>query len=268
MDVEILGTNDGQLNLIVKSVDPTFMNALRRILMAEVPVPSIDMLYIMENTGVLYDEMIAHRMGYIPLKGGEGLIFTKDCDCKGQGCPRCEAILTMKVTATEDNFKVLSGRLKAEGSVFVANTDIPIAELNVGQKIELEARARLGTGKDHAKWQPVSVAVVRYEPYVKIDQKKCDLCKLCVDECPKEILIIKDKKLIVTSALSCSLCKVCESVCPRDAISISHNESNAVLMLESAGGPTNEELLSSASDVLSNKCSSLRQALKELPEAA
>lgn len=268
MDVDILSTNDGQLKLIVKAVDPTFMNALRRIIMAEVPVASIDMLYIMENTGVLYDEIIAHRMGYIPLKGGEGLIFTKDCDCKGQGCPRCEAILTMKVTATEDNFKVLSGRLKAEGSVFVANNDIPIAELNAGQKIELEARARLGTGKDHAKWQPVSVAVVSYEPLIKIDQKKCDLCALCIDECPKKILAIKEKRLVVTSTLSCSLCKVCESVCPKDAIKVSHNESNAVLMLESAGGPTNEELVFAASDVLSNKCSSLRQALKELPEAA
>jgi len=268
VDVEILDATDGQLRVMVNDVDPTFMNAMRRIIIAEVPIPSIEMVYIIENTGVLYDEIIAHRMGYIPLKGGEGLIFTKDCDCQGKGCPRCEAILAMDVTANEDNFKVLSGRLNAEGSVFPANTEIPIGELNTGQRMALEARARLGTAKQHAKWQPVSVAVVKYEPQIKIDQKTCDLCALCVDECPKKILAIKDKHLVVTSPLVCSLCKVCESICQKGSINVTYNDSNAVLMLESTGGMSNEELVSAASDVLLNKCSSLRDALKELPEAA
>ena len=268
MDVEILDATDGQLRVMVRGVDPTFMNAMRRIVMSEIPVPSIELVYIIENTGVLYDEIIAHRMGYIPLKGGEALIFTKDCECQGKGCPRCEAILAMDVTASENNFKVLSGRLKAEGSVFAANTEIPIAELNAGQRLALEARARLGTAKQHAKWQPVSIAVVKYEPQVKIDQKTCDLCALCVDECPKKILEIKEKRLVVTSPLACSLCKVCESICQKGSIKVTYNDSNAVLTIESTGGMTNEELVSAATEVLLKKCSSLRDALKELPEAA
>jgi len=268
VDVEILDATDGQLRVMVRGVDPTFMNAMRRIVMSEIPVPSIELVYIIENTGVLYDEIIAHRMGYIPLKGGEALIFTKDCECQGKGCPRCEAILAMDVTASENNFKVLSGRLKAEGSVFAANTEIPIAELNAGQRLALEARARLGTAKQHAKWQPVSIAVVKYEPQVKIDQKTCDLCALCVDECPKKILEIKEKRLVVTSPLACSLCKVCESICQKGSIKVTYNDSNAVLTIESTGGMTNEELVSAATDVLLKKCSSLRDALKELPEAA
>jgi len=55
MDVEVLGTTNDQLRLIVREIEPTFMSAIRRIIMAEVPIPAIDKVYIAENTGVLYD---------------------------------------------------------------------------------------------------------------------------------------------------------------------------------------------------------------------
>ncbi|HEX5519138.1 MAG TPA: hypothetical protein VFX18_01745, partial [Candidatus Nitrosocosmicus sp.] len=42
------------------------------------------------------------------------------------------------------------------------NQDIPIITLAPGQKIKFEAYARLGLGKDHAKWQAATIAVVKY----------------------------------------------------------------------------------------------------------
>ncbi|MDD1776339.1 MAG: DNA-directed RNA polymerase subunit D [Candidatus Methanomethylicus sp.] len=267
MDVEILGTTEGQLRVIIRNVEPAFVNAIRRIVMAEIPIPAIEKVYIAENTGVLYDEIIAHRLGLVPLKGGEALIHPSECDCDGKGCSKCESILTLEVEATEDHFLVYSGRLKAEGSVFPCNNEIPIVELNQGQRLTLEAHARLGTAKEHAKWQPVSVATVKYEPIVKIDMKSCDLCGLCVEECPKKILAANGKNLIVTSLWDCTLCKVCESICPKGAVNISYNANNSMLMLESTGSMPNEELVLAACDIVSNKCSMLRNALKELPEA-
>jgi DNA-directed RNA polymerase subunit D len=267
MDVEVLGTVEGQLKVIVYGIEPAFMNALRRIVMSEIPIPAIEKVYIAENTGVLYDEIITHRLGLVPLKGGETLVLPSACDCAGKGCSMCESILTLEVEATEDHFLVYSGRLKAEGSVFPSNNEIPLDELNKGQRLTFEAHARLGTAKEHAKWQPVSVSVVKYEPVVKIDMKICDLCKLCVEECPKKILNVNGKSLVVTSIWDCTLCKVCESICPKSAVKVSYNVSNAMLMLESMGSFSNEDLVLAACDIISKKCSALRNALKDLPEA-
>lgn len=199
MDVEVVSSTDEQLRFVVKGIEPTFMNTLRRIIMADVAIPAIEKVYIAENTSVLYDDILAHRLGLIPLKGGESLILTEKCDCDRKGCAKCESILTMEVEAKEDNFMVYSGRLKSEGSLFPANNNIPLAELNAGQKMTLEAHAKLGTGRQHAKWQPVSACSVTLEPVITIDKSKCKGSAVCVELCPRKVLAIKEKKLIVTS---------------------------------------------------------------------
>jgi len=268
MDFEVLSSSEGQLRFKVRDIDPTFMNALRRIIMSEVPIPAIEKVYIAENTSVLYDDILAHRLGLIPLKSSEALTLPEKCTCERKGCPQCESVLTLDVEAKEDNYMVYSGRLKAEGPVFPANNNIPIVELNAGQKLTLEAHARLGIGKDHAKWQPVSAAAVQFEPIITIDQKKCNQCADCVKDCPKQILELKDKTLIVTSLWDCSICKVCEEVCPSSAVTVSYNDKNSLLMIETTGSMTNDELVVAACDVLLGKTAELKNCIKELPEAS
>lgn len=268
MDVEVLSNSEGQLRFIVRDIDPTFMNALRRTIMAEVPIPAIEKVYIAENTSVLYDDILAHRLGLIPLKGGESLGLQGSCSCEGKGCPLCESVLTLDVDTKEDKLFVYSGRLKAEGSVFPANNNIPIVELNAGQKLTLEAHARLGIGKEHAKWQPVSAASVQFEPIITIDQDKCNQCADCAKECPKKVLKLKDKTLLVTSLWDCTLCKICEEVCPSSAVAISYNDRNSSMLLETTGSMTNDELVLAACEVLLRKFTDLRKSLEELPEAS
>uniref|UniRef100_A0A7J3UXJ2 DNA-directed RNA polymerase subunit Rpo3 n=2 Tax=Candidatus Methanosuratincola (ex Vanwonterghem et al. 2016) TaxID=1915412 RepID=A0A7J3UXJ2_9CREN len=268
MDVEVLGNRGARFTIIARGVDPSFINAIRRTVMADVAVPAVDKVFIAENSGVLYDEIIAHRIGLIPLKGGEGLVHPSNCECGGKGCPRCEAILTLEVEAPEDAYTVYSGRLKPEGSVFVANNDIPIAVLNKGQRIALEAHARLGSGREHAKWQPVSGAVVKYEPIIEIDTEKCSLSAKCVQACPKKILAIEGNNLKVISVWDCTLCKECVEACPNGAISVSYNPANAMLMLESEGSLSPQELIFAACEVLKDKFESIRIALENAKEAS
>jgi DNA-directed RNA polymerase subunit D len=266
MDVEILTNSEAQFKCIARDIEPTFMNALRRIIMAEVPIPAIEKVYIVENTGVLYDDILAHRLGLVPLKGGEALTMVEKCSCGGKGCSQCESVLTLEIEAKEDNSMVYSGRLKSEGPVFPANNNVPIAELNAGQKLTLQAHARLGIGKDHAKWQPVSAAALKFEPKIEIDESKCNQCANCVKECPRKVLSIKDKKIIVTSLWDCTLCKVCEEICPESAINISYNDRNSMLIIETTGSISNDALVLTGCDVLLQKIENLKNWMKELPE--
>ncbi|MEN3060581.1 MAG: 4Fe-4S dicluster domain-containing protein, partial [Candidatus Methanosuratincola petrocarbonis] len=134
--------------------------------------------------------------------------------------------------------------------------------------IALEAHARLGSGKEHAKWQPVSGAVVKYEPIITIDAKKCSLSVKCVQACPKKILVVEGGVLKVTSVWDCTLCKECVDACPNGAISVSYNPANAMLTLESEGSLSPQELIFAACDVLKDKFESIRIALENTKEAS
>ena len=49
-------------------VDASLANAFRRILLAEIPTMAIEKVYVYNNTSVIQDEVLAHRLGLIPLK--------------------------------------------------------------------------------------------------------------------------------------------------------------------------------------------------------
>ncbi|KAG2441163.1 hypothetical protein HXX76_004015 [Chlamydomonas incerta] len=47
--------------------DPAVANALRRILIAEVPTVAIEHVFMVNNTSIIQDEVMAHRLGLVPL---------------------------------------------------------------------------------------------------------------------------------------------------------------------------------------------------------
>ena len=66
-------------------------NALRRIIIAEVPTMAIDIVEITENTSALHDEYVAHRCGLIPLVSTDvdEYKYLTDCDCEFGMCQSC-----------------------------------------------------------------------------------------------------------------------------------------------------------------------------------
>ena len=66
--IEIRETSHDLTVFKLSNVDTSIANALRRVMIAEVPTLAIDIVEIENNTTVLHDEFIAHRLGLIPIQ--------------------------------------------------------------------------------------------------------------------------------------------------------------------------------------------------------
>lgn len=66
--IEIKHLNDEEIEFDVIGIDAPIANALRRILISEVPTMAIENVFVSNNTSIIPDEVIAHRLGLIPIK--------------------------------------------------------------------------------------------------------------------------------------------------------------------------------------------------------
>jgi DNA-directed RNA polymerase subunit D len=162
--VNILERTDEKIVIKFNNVPRQYVNAIRRISISEVPTLAIDDVVILENSSVMHDEAIAHRLGLVPLLTDlSRFVMPHECDCKSTlGCSKCRVLLVLDSEANEKTKVVTSGELVSEDELIKpVSKDIPIITLAPGQKLKFEAYARLGIGRDHAKWQPTSVAIVK-----------------------------------------------------------------------------------------------------------
>jgi len=271
VEIEILEKNDISMKMLVKDVDVAFMNTLRRIILAEVPCMAIDEVVIIENSSVLHDEILAHRLGLIPLKTDlDAYNLPEECPCKSEfGCNLCRVSLTLDVEAGEEGRVVYSGDLVSENPDIVPVSDkIPIVKLTPNQKIRLEAYARLGRGKDHAKWQPVSVCAYKYMPKITVDKERCDGCGKCVEICPKQVLVKVGNSVEVRKLLDCTLCEDCQDVCPKDppAVEVSWEKNSFIFNIESNGVLPIERIVTEALKILEKKCNEFEEEILSLGE--
>jgi len=162
--IEVVEQTENDLKVHLQGVSRSYANAIRRFALSEVPCMAIDDIVVIENSSVMYDELLAHRLGLIPLKTDLKRYVTPDrCDCNTPlGCPKCRVLLVLDAEAKDRRLDVTSGDLRSEDeSVRPISPDISIVTLAPGQKVKLEAYARLGRGREHAKWQPASVSVLK-----------------------------------------------------------------------------------------------------------
>ncbi|CAK7267267.1 DNA-directed RNA polymerase core subunit rpc40 [Sporothrix epigloea] len=197
---------DASFSLI--GVDASIANAFRRIMIAEIPTVAIETAYIDNNTSVIQDEVLAHRLGLIPFRGGkEGLrnfikfwkrpaadadpsefptsfdYNTLKLDLRVE-CTRNTAAAASETDPTKlyhhahvyakDIVFVPEGRqveyFTGEDAIVPVNPDILIAKLRPGQVIDIEMHMHKGIGADHAKFSPVCTASYRLLPLITITQ--------------------------------------------------------------------------------------------------
>jgi len=220
IEVEIQSLSDDEIVFDLVGVDVSIANALRRIMMSEVPTVAVEHVWISANSGIVQDEILAHRLGLVPIKvdprtledvideptDADTLTFHLDVVY-----PRNDEEKAAYPTATDvsegcadkEVGKVFSRHLKwlpqgnqsvkyPEG-ITAVHPDILLAELRPGQRIEFEAHCRKGVGKDHAKFSPVATASYRLLPDIDFLQPVTGArAEELVAMCPLKVFDIED----------------------------------------------------------------------------
>ena len=235
----------GRVTFLLKGSTPAFANMLRRAMMESVPTMAVDSVEFKENSSVLYDEIIAHRLGLVPLSTDlKGYTLPATCKCAGEGCARCTLKLTLKAKGP---CIVYASDIKSKDpKVKPVFGDIPIVKLLKGQEIELEATAKLGQGKQHVKWTPCLAWYV-YEPIITVNNDSPKLAD-CKNKLPPQVFDKNgkiDKKLIVGN----NLVDACDGVCP-EVVKIEYNNTNFLFSIEPWGQLEPKEIAQAAADTL------------------
>lgn len=266
MEIEVIENKDNKLRFILHGSTDTFVNTLRRVIIGDVPTLAIEDIILVENTSPILDEIIAHRLGLIPLTTPiDEFTVASECEnCNGEGCQFCSIPLTLEVENTEDDtITVYSKELQSNDSKVVPVSDkIPIAKLGPGQKITLEAIAMMGRGKEHAKWSPAVTCSYRYYPKVNQNVSKCTGCGECEDACPKNILKVTKKTVKLTEPTECLLCDLCTNACAYDSLKMGKVDGDYIFFMESTGAITPKDAFRKATEILKNKSKDLEAAYK------
>ncbi|PKA45703.1 DNA-directed RNA polymerase II subunit RPB3-A [Apostasia shenzhenica] len=227
--VEIKRVTKDDIEFDLVGVDASMANAFRRILIAEVPTMAIEKVLIVNNTSVIADEVLSHRLGLLPIDADPRLfdylsaendtsneqntiVFKLNVHCK-KGGPRLTVTsdqlqwlpngseLLMERSCLQDkprsftSFSCSQASLPhfTENPVRMKHHDMVIARLGSGQSIELEAHAVKGSGKVHAKWSPVCTAWYRMLPEVLLlKEVKGNDAEELVKKCPVGVFDIED----------------------------------------------------------------------------
>lgn len=281
MKIEIRELKERNAKFILSETTASFVNTLRRTLIADVPKLAIEYIDFhlgslgikreegkdieYESMAPLFDEIIAHRLGLIPIPTDlELFVFQDECDCKGEGCPNCTLMYTLNKSGP---CTVYSGDLEptAGDPKFRIKDDlIPIVKLKRGEAILAYARAVLGTGSQHAKWQVAHGVGYKYYPIIEIDDSKCDLCGACVENCPKKILKIENEKVVVKDIEKCSDCQTCVEICEQKAIEVKGDETKFIFKFETDGALTAKQAFIHALKLIEKKYSDFIESLSQL----
>ncbi|KAJ3045941.1 45 kDa subunit of RNA polymerase II [Rhizophlyctis rosea] len=178
--IKLTEVKNNEVHFTLSGVDLSVANALRRVMIAEVPTIAIDLVQVDENSSVLSDEFIAHRMGLIPLTSDPAIDnqfnYAYECNCDLE-CDKCTVILDLDVKCTEDRTRPVTTRdLRSNNRSIqpVHNTRDPhdqgvlIVKLRKGQHLKLKCTAKKGIAKNHAKWSPVTGIAFEYDPHNRL----------------------------------------------------------------------------------------------------
>lgn len=256
MEVKILNKTHDKLVFTISGINPALANTLRRLMLSEVPVLAIDIVEFNKNSSALYDEIIAHRLGLVPLRTDlKSYNLKEECKCKGKGCAMCELKLTLKKDGPS---MVYGGDLKSsDPKVQPVYKEMPIVELAKKQSLEFTATAVLGRGRQHAKFSP---GLIYYRGYPMFNIK--DKLKLKrVEEELKDAIAVKNDKIEVKDILKWN--EHYEEILEMNDVELSNSNENFIFFLESWGQLKPEEIVKKALEIFDERLDEFSEKLKK-----
>lgn len=295
LKMKIRSYSDDTLEFEVEGISCSIANALRRVMIAEVPTMAIEHVYIVNNTSIIQDEVLSHRLGLIPLRVDPRLFEWKGQDDEAN--EKNTIVLKLDVTCQRlpdgsmEHEKVYSSKLEwlstgselpndtktvfgcdqsmmIESPVEPVHNDILIAKLRPGQTITLECHCIKGVGEEHAKWSPV--ATTWYKLYPEVVLLTSDIPeevqeRLC-EELPGLVYRDDDGVLCVDDAIEHEI--LLEKVRRlsgedelRDVIQLRKRKDKFVFTIESTGAYKPHEIFQEAVKRLESKCDKVLEGL-------
>lgn len=278
MQIEIVEMEDRKARFILRNSSPAMANALRRTMLQDIPKMAIDKVDFhlgpimqddkeYESVTSLFDEIIAHRLGLVPVPTTDQFTFQKDCSCGGVGCPGCSIMYSLNKVGPGT---VLSGDLLPLGdsTLKVKDEFIPIVELTDSQAVLIYATAVMGTAKQHVKWQAAFGVGYSYMPAIEIDAAKAadsDVRDYAVKTYPG-LFKAEDGKLVVDDIYRASRYGKAIQQDPvlQDVVSIDWDDSNFIFKFETDGSLTAQQVLDKAVEILEATASEFTAAVEAL----
>jgi len=281
MKLQVKELTDTRCSFMVEGTTPDVVNTLRRILISEVPKMAIDEVEFhmgpirdesgneYDSSSALFDEMISHRLAMVPVPTDlKNFTFRDTCECEGAGCPHCTIIYVLN---KKGPCTVYSGDLQPLGDVTLRIKEelIPIVKLKEKQALLIYATAILGRGKDHAKWQPVTICGYKYHPKLSLTNKD--------QKDPENTYGIWDhesKSFIVEGLDRSELCHVCRQNVENNEgmedpkFELCGRDDKFIFTFETDGAITAKDALEYALEYLSNKYEEFREDISGIDEKA
>ncbi|HKW43222.1 MAG TPA: DNA-directed RNA polymerase subunit D [Thermoplasmata archaeon] len=269
MKVKVLSETPDGMRLLLEETEPAFANAIRRVLVSDVPKMAIEDVEFhlgpiraedgkeYESVSPLFDEMIAHRLGLVPIPTDLGLYNRReDCPtCHGEGCPNCTIIYSVNKRGPG---LVTSSDLEPIGDTKLRpkDTNIPIVKLGDGQAMLIYATAILGTGRDHAKWQSTHGVGYRYYPILKAGTKALDALDPEVPYCESHMQSTStEEEEVLELSPDCKVCKKFKEQYKVDSVKAGNDPTRIVLEFETDGSLSSKAVLVAALDILGKRFS-------------
>jgi DNA-directed RNA polymerase II subunit RPB3 len=280
------------LEFRVNNVESAFANALRRIMLAEIPTLAIEKVTVNSNTSCYHDEMIAHRLGLVPLLSTQvdKYSFPHDCPCGGlQTEPPCEHCqiqgrLRVRCDVSHTSVVVTSHDIAIDPASGVvpmsADPGIWLLTLGRGQEIDVTFRVMKGIAKMHAKYMAVGTVSMQYRMDIRLNDAGLAALPLpertaWVRRCPAEVFAIDEvsKQVVVERPADCIYCRECLSTeapfndlpAPLVAVAprVSGGRHSVTFRIETTGVMRSIEVVSRAVNILRSKLVRVGDALDE-----
>ena len=280
-------------------VDAAIANSIRRVLIAEVPTMAIEKVYIHSNTSIVQDEVLAHRLGLIPINAdprkfktlspmqtGENwpdtpsadhmIEFTLKVKCshnthalKGSHDPE-QLYLNSHVTTSAFKWVPIGNQAQKLSELRPVHDDIVIAKLRPGQELNLRMLCMKGIGKDHAKFSPVATASYRLLPEITLIKpvigEKADRLAKCFSE---GVIQVVEKNGVLNAEVVDARKDTCSREVFRhedlkDCVKLARIRDHFIFSIESTGALPPDVLVVEAIKIMMGKCTHFMEELNNL----